>query len=114
MSAHKPFPEEFDARLMCNDPVALAWMWILGYIENLNDMIQTDADDGDGWDHEPISVDEFINAAMANIEGGWECIGRGGTFEGVSVDPTFWDKLALIKEIDIPEDNRNSFFTCSC
>ncbi len=40
--------------------------------------------------------------------------GRGGAFEGFSVDPTFWDKLAIIKEIEIPDESRNSFFSCSC
>ena len=108
MSGHKPFPEEFDARLMCNDPVALAYMWMLGYLENINDMCKNE-------DQDDVTIDELLDAAVeVGINDGWDYIQRGGVFEGYQVDPLFWDKLAILKEIDIPEDNRNSFFTCSC
>ncbi len=101
--------EDHQVRLMVGDPIALAAEWILHYLDNLNSHI--DEDDGS-----PIDIDELIITAMSHIEeGGWgDYISRGGAFEGFNLDPTFWDKLAIIKKIDIPQDKRGSFFGCSC
>lgn len=116
MSHHLPYPmDEHKARIMCGDPIALAYKWIESYLENLNDRITPDED----YNSEPITMDELIETAMShiNVESGrWggDYIVRGGAFEGFSVDPTFWDKLAIIKEIEIPNESRNSFFSCSC
>ncbi len=97
---------------MCGDPKALAWCWIHAYAENLNSNGYEDED------YNNVSPDELIDTAMINIESDseWneEYISKGGLLEGVSVDPTFWDKLAILKDREIPNDKRNSFFSCSC
>lgn len=107
-----PFPEDqLDVRVMCNDPQALAYKWIVAYLENLNDRI----DDDDG---EKITLDELIETAMTHMDEnsrwGGDYIVRGGAFEGEGTDPTFWDKLAILRDIEIPEEKRGNFFSCSC
>lgn len=37
-----------------------------------------------------------------------------GTFEGEDVDPTFWEKYAIVRGKPLDEVEQNSFFTCSC
>lgn len=108
-----PYPaEEHQARLMCGDPVALAYEWLKGYAENLNSQMETSSY---GEDYAPITVEELIETGMSHVGDGWgDYISRGGSFEGVSLDMTFWDKLSIFKQIEIPQDNRNSFLSCSC
>ncbi len=105
-----PYPqEEHKTRVMLNDPVALAYEWIKAYTENLNAMIDEEEDS-------PVSVEELIEIGLENAKDPYngEYLSRGGAFEGVSLDPTFWDKLAQFKGITIPQEHRGSFFTCSC
>jgi hypothetical protein len=107
-----PYPvEEHDARVMCADPQALAYAWMTGYLDNLNSRIGSD----DGHD---ITMDELIQTAMSHLDEnsrwGGDYITRGGAFEGEGTDPTFWEKLAIFKGIDIPEEKRGNFFSCSC
>ena len=39
---------------------------------------------------------------------------RGGLFEGEYVPAEFWDHYETIRNTKIKEDDRGSFFTCSC
>lgn len=107
---HRDYPEDqHQARLMAGDPMAQAYEWIKAYADNLSDR------DHDG-DH--VTMDELIETAIDNVEStskwGGEYLSKGGLLEGVSVDPTFWDKLAILKNIEIPQEKRNNFFSCSC
>lgn len=67
-------------------------------------------------DYPPSDVDELINTAMSHVtDDGWgDYISRGGAFEGQYTDPTFWDKLAILKDLEIPQEKRNNFFSCAC
>lgn len=112
MNPHQPFPDDvMKVRIMVGDPQALAYLWIEAYTENLNSMIDSE----DGSD---LTVSEVIDVAMTHVRDNantWgEYIVRGGAFEGFQMDPTFWDKLADLKQIDIPQRVRGSFFSCSC
>ena len=50
-----------------------------------------------------------------HLDGGWgDYIVRGGSFEGVSLDMTFWDKYEILFEKKIPYKDRTSFLSCSC
>lgn len=112
MSGQHPYadyPEsEHQVRVACGDPVALAYEWISAYAKNLS---------GDS-EYETVTVEELIDTAMTHVDTndrwGGDYISRGGLLEGVYVDDTFWDKLAILKGIEIPESNRNNFFSCSC
>jgi hypothetical protein len=126
--SHLPFPEEELApRLMCADPQALAYAWIRAYLENLNSRIQTEDEVmHEGTDDEYtseadgdlIDLDELIETAMSHVDTdsryGGDYITRGGAFEGVGTDDMFWEKLAILKGIEIPEEKRGNFFSCSC
>jgi len=112
-----PYPEnEHKSRVICGDPVALAYEWIRAYTENLNSRINQ-AEDGS-----LLTMKEVIETAMSHVNASdgpyaWgDYITRGGAFEGVRIDPTFWDKLADFKQIEISHDKRNNFlsFSCSC
>jgi hypothetical protein len=109
---HRPYPaDQEQVRIMCGDPQALAYKWIESYLENLNSHLRRE--DGD----EEVTLDELIDTAMSHLDesGRWgDYITRGGAFEGVDTDPMFWEKLAILKGIEIPDEKRVSFFSCSC
>lgn len=109
---HLPYPEiEHTARVMVGDPVALAFEWIKAYGDQL-----TGVDYDDIFYH--ITVDELIDAAMVTINStsDWpeEYIFRHTLLDNEEVDPVFWDKLAILKGIEIPSEKRNNFFPCFC
>lgn len=118
MSQHHPYPDDSpevqSVRRMVGDPLMLAYAWIEAYVENLNSMVQGDPHNYQG----PITIDELIDTAYSHIESntswGGGYLSRGGTFEGIDVDPIFWEKLAVLKQIEIPQERRNNFFSCSC
>lgn len=115
MSMYRDFPiEELEGRILLGDRKAEAWKWIDSYTENLNSMIDSDGEYGGS----PISVDELIDTAKTHLKGNgsrWgEYITRGGVFEGFSLDMTFWDKLSILLDEEITDDERVSFFSCSC
>jgi hypothetical protein len=111
MRPHQPFDDEqMLGRQLAGDPQVLAFLWIEAYAENLTDRVRSYHDgDDEQWGNEPITVDDLIRAALHD-----NYITRGGTFEGEGTDPVFWEKLAILKDIEIPKDRRNSFFSCSC
>ena len=119
MAVELPYPEaEHASRVICGDPVACGYEWIKRYAENLSDHGSSsgDPDDDDDYYGGSVTAEELIETATTNIEGGGygDCISKGPLLDGVSVDSIFWDKLADFKQIEIPQDKRNNFFSCSC
>lgn len=111
---HLPYdPETHKVRVMCGDPVALSYEWIKAYAENLSDRAKNQSDE---YNTSEVTVDELIDSAMSNMDpNSWgNYIIRGGAFEGYQVEPLFWEKLAILKGIEIPQENQNNFFSCSC
>ena len=101
------------AKLMCGDPQAQAYQWILNYLENLNSMISEYG--YDEYRHSEITLEELLYTAQSHIGDPWgDYISRGGVFEGHGTDPVFWDKLSILREEGIDHDKRGSFFSCSC
>lgn len=100
------------ANLLLLLPQAVAYEWILRYLDNLNDMIGG----GDGYGRsDPITLDELLETAESHLGGGWgDYIVRGGVFEGHSLDMTFWDKYEILFDKEVPSSERSSFFSCSC
>lgn len=113
MSWRGSYPEEeHDVRLLIGDPAAEAYEWLKAYALNISDMVDSDSDYGDT---SGISLEELLETAESHAGDAWgDYIVRGGTFEGFSVDPTFWDKLSTFKGEEIPRNDRNNFFSCSC
>lgn len=110
----RSYPEDqHEARVMCLDPEAIAYEWIAQYTKNLNEMIKEDYNE-DEYYGKPLTPEKLINIGIENLDGGWEYISRGGVFEGYSLDMTFWDKLEILLKREIPQDDRSSFFSCSC
>jgi hypothetical protein len=112
-STHLDYPEDqHQARLVCGDPKACAWEWIRSYAENLSS-----SDDPDDYRHEygnNVTADELIETGLEALGQNYAYLSKGPLFDGVSLDPTFWDKLAILKDLDIPHEKRNNFFSCSC
>lgn len=102
--------EELKVRILCGDPVAEAWVWIKSYAEQLT--AQVSDYDREEYGHFVVTADKLIDVGMAHADGGWEYISHGGTFEGVSTDPLFWEKLSILKGREIGD--QGSFFSCSC
>jgi hypothetical protein len=115
-AAYLDYPQDqHQTRMMVGDPKAMAWAWIYSYAQNLSRNGSDDEDDYYG----SVSPEELIDTAMLNLEddGEWPShyISKGGLLESVSVDPIFWEKLAILKDLDsIPEQKKNNFFSCSC
>lgn len=107
---HVDYPiGDHDVLLMCLDPVALAYQWIIEYAKNLSDQVSEDDYGGD------VTVDDLMQAADSHQNGGWgDYISRGGAFEGQGVDSTFWAKYAIVRGKEIDSIEQAHFFSCSC
>ncbi|QDH84208.1 hypothetical protein Axy13_016 [Achromobacter phage vB_AxyP_19-32_Axy13] len=98
--------EEHNSRVMCGDPVALAYEWLKQYAEEVNN---------DAGDEGEVTLEDLLEAADSHQGDGWgDYIVRGGAFEGYSLNPMFWDKYAIFKGIDRSEISEAHFFSCSC
>lgn len=99
------------AALILGDPVAQAFEWIRAYAENLTSQAKGDSYGGDY----PVTVSDLMEAADSHQGDGWgDYIVRGGTFEGESIDPTFWEKYAIFREIPLEDVSQSSLLSCSC
>lgn len=95
-------------------PKQLAYQWIEDYANEISGSYHDYY--SDTTEYADITAEELIDTAKTHLkEGSWgDYIVYGGKFEGESLNPKFWDHLAIYLEQDIPEDRRRSFFSCSC
>ncbi len=117
MSWELPYPiEQHQARLLVNDPQAQAYAWILAYADQLSNPGDPDSDDDYGTGE--VSAHELISTAWQWIENpnAWnDHINKGALLDGESTDPLFWEKMAQLFKIEIPDSVAGAnFFTCSC
>jgi hypothetical protein len=116
VEAPKPTEEQLHkTKLLLGEDKAIALQWIRDYADSLCE--ERDPSDPEGeWSGGTVTADELIDTAMGNLkDGGWgEYICKGGLLEGVAVSPEFWNKVAIYKGIEIPQDKRDNFFSCSC
>lgn len=112
--------DEMRALAMINHPKAVAQMWIEAYADGLSGYEYGEPEDeyeDEDSSYYYVSATELIDTALHNLNnsGGWnDYISKGGMLEGVGVDSTFWDKLAILCDVEIPSNKRESFFSCSC
>lgn len=110
--------EEHEGRAIMGDLPALAYEWIKAYALNLTDQVKQSVGDDDYYDNSPITAELLIETANSHQKDGnnnWgDYIIRGGTFEGESVDPLFWEKYAQFTGRDREDVQDNDFFSCSC
>lgn len=107
-------PAEHEARIMCADPIALAFQWMTEYAKNLTEQC---ADEEYG--NYKVSVRELIQTADSHqpesrARWGGDYITRGGAFEGMSVDPTFWKMYGTFRQVSSEDVEKAHFFSCSC
>lgn len=106
--------EEHQGRLLLGDPQAEAYAWIMAYAQQITEMAQGN-DEGYSSRDANYSAEDLIQIAEGNRSGSWgDYICHGGAFEGEYVDPLFWDKLAIVLDKEVPDEDRNGFFSCSC
>ena len=114
-----PFPynyveSEHQGRLLLGDPQAEAYAWIMAYADQITAQAQTDTENY-SEDGPHYTAEDLITIAKSNMHGGWgDYICHGGAFAGVGVDPLFWDKLAIVLDEEVSDEDRNGFFSCSC
>lgn len=89
-----------------------AYAWIQDYAESFGRYSDYD------YGYQSIDADDLIYYAKSNIErreGDWkDYLVKGGLLEGEYVSEEFWNKLAIYLDVDIPENRRENFFSCSC
>lgn len=64
-------------------------------------------------DRADLSYQELMDGAEAYLKHGDYLI-DGGKWEGFDVPDEFWDHYEIVKQVAVPEDQRGSFFSCSC
>ena len=102
---------EHQGRLLLGDPQAEAYAWIMAYAAQITEQAQHGYSSGDA----NYTAEDLITIAESHKKGGWgDYICHGGAFEGESVDPLFWDKLSIVLDEEVPDEDRNGFFSCSC
>lgn len=70
-------------------------------------------EDWDGNKYDEVTFEMLIDRATAYVNGG-EYWSEGGRFEGQDLYPEFWDDFEQLTGLTVPEDDRYSFFPCSC
>lgn len=60
-----------------------------------------------------LEYDEIIEAAHAYLDHG-TYLHDGGRFEGVYVSDEFWNLFEIVTGRKVPDNDRDSFFSCSC
>lgn len=108
-----------EALLLMGDEQAVAWAWIKAYALNLKQQIDEylGNDDRDYESQQNVIEDEYdlMELADSHQNGNWgDYMVVGGLFEGSGVDPLFWDKYAIIRDIPREEIEASSLFSCSC
>ena len=107
---------EHQGRLVLGDPQAEAYAWIMAYAAQITEQAKHHGDEdwyssGDA----NYTAEDLIAIAESHKKGGWgHYICHGGAFEGTGVDPLFWDKLSIVLDEEVPDEDRNGFFSCSC
>lgn len=76
--------------------------WIRNYAAELNL----------GYERLMSGADEWIESRKDSQWG--EYLVDGGTLEGISTRPEFWDHYAKVRGIEVPTKDRENFFSCSC
>ena len=108
--------EEHQGRVVLGDPQAEAYAWIMAYAAQITEQAQHQGDE-DWYSSRDANytAEDLISIAQSNFNDGFgDYICHGGAFEGESVDPLFWDKLSIVLDEEVPDEDRNSFFSCSC
>lgn len=108
-----------EALLIMGDEKAVAWAWIQAYALNLKQEIDEYVDDEDNECYSVSnrieSAEDLMRIADSHQKGGWgDYVCAGGLFEGERVDPTFWDKYAIVRDIPRDQVEASGLFTCSC
>ena len=97
---HPAFPQE--GRVYLPAGANAAEKWIREYARDI------------GLDYEDL-MDGAASWLHSKKGGGWgDYLVRGGLLEGMSTKPEFWTHYATVTGKDVPEEHRESFFSCSC
>ncbi len=108
--------EEHQGRLVLGDPQAEAYAWIMAYATQITEQAKHNgAGDWYSSGEAHYTAEDLIQIAESNRHGGFgDYICHGGAFEGENVDPLFWDKLSIVLDEEVADEDRNCFFSCSC
>ncbi|MNR26211.1 hypothetical protein D3C85_1434070 [compost metagenome] len=96
MTSMVPVPRPEKVRSLDEPEVKAAREWIFSF-----------ADDHD------LNYDELMEAADDYLNHG-DYLVKGGDLEGCYVPDEFWDHYQIIKKEKVEENDRGSFFSCSC
>ncbi|EBS4516581.1 hypothetical protein DQT32_04130 [Salmonella enterica subsp. enterica serovar Braenderup] len=91
------FPESLSKRVEDE-----AWNWIKNYADGLDLDVDELMDYADSW----------VDARRRGTWGAYLC--KGSNLEGEYVSDEFWDNYDIVRDRSTDDDERGSFFTCSC
>ncbi len=88
--------------------------WIRHYVVRLNHEHHDPEEQAGYYNSGPLTYDELMDAAMEHVSSDWSWLTKGPMLEGVSVEDEFWRHFSTVVSMEVPEDKRHSFFSCSC
>lgn len=103
--SHPEFPDEPGTPGLAPvvvDPKEASIAWIKDYASNI-DL---------GYNRLMAGADDWLASKKDSQWGDY--LVDGGTLEGVSTDPEFWNHYATVREVEVPTEHRENFFSCSC
>lgn len=96
MTSMVPVPRPEKVRSLDDPAMTEARAWIYNFAEGLS-----------------LDYDELIEAAGDYLSHG-DYLVKGGDLEGEYVPDEFWDHYQVVKKEKVDENDRGSFFSCSC
>lgn len=103
--SHPAFPDEpavATALVVTQSPKEASLQWIKEYANGLGVHFSALLDGADTW----------VESRKDSQWGEYFC--QGGILEGVGTDPKFWTHYEIVRGVTVPNDHKESFFTCSC
>lgn len=61
-----------------------------------------------------VSYDDLMENAAMHVQNDWHYWNEGPLFDGVDLDPLFWEHYQDVTNTIVPEDKQFSFFSCAC
>lgn len=104
--AHPAFAAaEVAAEPLPADAKSVSERWIRDYAEQIDVTYNQLMGGADSW----VESKQYDKSGWG---GDYLCL--GGTLEGISTSPAFWKHYEVVRGVEVVEDHKQNFFTCSC
>lgn len=97
---HPAFPFEVEEDKKSNPVESMQKKKSIKWMEGLADLLQ-------------VSVNDLVNAGDLYLQNG-EHWCEGDKFDGVDLPDEYWKHYEIIRDVVVPDEQKQSFFSCSC